>query len=87
MKIVWDEPKRKANIAKNGVDFADIGEEFFASALVAPAKTAGRWQAVGRLGNFAVLVIFRPLGSEALSIISARPASRKERKIVDGRSA
>lgn len=29
MEIVWDEPKRLANIAKHGIDFADIGEDFF----------------------------------------------------------
>ena len=28
MIIVWDEPKRLANIAKHGIDFADIGPDF-----------------------------------------------------------
>jgi uncharacterized protein len=85
VKITWDEPKRKANVAKHGVDFADIGEEFFAAAIVVPGKD-GRWKAIGWLGRFIALVIFRPLGAEALSIVSARPASRKERKVVHGRS-
>jgi hypothetical protein len=87
VKIIWDEPKRKSNIAKHGVDFAGVGEEFFASAIVVPVKKEGRWQAIGWLGSFVAFVIFRPLGAEALSIISARPASLKERKIVNGRSA
>jgi uncharacterized DUF497 family protein len=44
---------------------------------------AGRWKALGRLGNIIVAMIFKPLGSEGLAIISARVASRKERKFVN----
>jgi uncharacterized protein len=81
MKIVWDEPKRLANLAKHGIDFADIGEEFFVSAIVRQAKR-GRQAAIGRLDGV-VAVIFAMLGTEGLSIISARPANRKERKMLD----
>jgi uncharacterized DUF497 family protein len=80
MTIVWDEPKRHANLAKHGIDFASIGPEFFLSAQVIPAK-AGRWAAVGYLDS-AIVVIFMTLGTEAISLISARPASRKERSIL-----
>ena len=38
MLIVWDEPKRKANLAKHGMDFADLDAEFLLDALVIPAK-------------------------------------------------
>ena len=34
MKIVWDQPKRLANIAKHRLDFASLTEEFFSDALV-----------------------------------------------------
>jgi uncharacterized DUF497 family protein len=34
MKIVWDEPKRLANLDKHGLDFADLNETFFENALV-----------------------------------------------------
>jgi len=80
MEIVWDEPKRLANIAKHGIDFADIGEDFFLSALVREAKD-GRYAAIGRL-NGIIVVIFAVLGSEGVSIISARPASRRERELL-----
>jgi len=30
MKIVWDEPRRLANLDKHGLDFADLDELFFA---------------------------------------------------------
>tara|TARA_R110002167_G_scaffold231530_1_gene436739 strand:- start:527 stop:772 length:246 start_codon:yes stop_codon:yes gene_type:complete len=80
MEIVWDEPKRLANIAKHGIDFADIGEDFFLAALVREAKD-GRYAAIGRL-NGIIVVIFAVLGSEGVSIISARPASRRERELL-----
>jgi uncharacterized DUF497 family protein len=83
VKITWDEPKRTSNFAKHGVEFAAIGEEFFASAIVVPAKL-GRSQAIGKLGGIVISVIFAPIGAEGLVIISARPASRKERTFING---
>jgi uncharacterized DUF497 family protein len=29
VKIVWDEPKRLANLEKHGLDFADLDEAYF----------------------------------------------------------
>ncbi|MGD0636053.1 MAG: BrnT family toxin [Beijerinckiaceae bacterium] len=81
MKIVWDEPKRIANLAKHGLDQAAITFEFFLSARIAPAK-AGRFQALGLFNGEPVSVIFKPLGTEAFSIVSMRPANAKERKFL-----
>ena len=85
MNILWDEPKRAANLEKHGIDFADIDESFFAYAIVRPAKH-GRYSAIGRIAGIVtvvfVTVIFAAVGTEAISIISARPASVKERKIL-----
>ena len=47
VKIVWDQPKRLANIAKHRLDFASLTEEFFADALVISAKS-GRYLAIGK---------------------------------------
>lgn len=81
MKIVWDEQKRQKNIAKHDLDFADLPLEFFVHAYTGPAKD-GRFKAVGEFnGRIIVAVVFRPLGSEALSLISMRRANRKERSI------
>lgn len=77
IKIVWDEPKREQNLAKHGMDFADL--EFFESAVVLPAAQ-GRFMAINVLVNGIVTVVFARLGSEGISIISMRRASRKERK-------
>ena len=81
MKIVWDEPKRNANLAKHGIDFADITEDFFADALIGAAKS-DRYFAIGEM-NGIIVVIFATLGTEGVSIISARPASAKERKLLE----
>ena len=48
--IVWDEPKRQANLVKHGLDFASVTLEFFSSARIATAK-AGRYQALGLLNG------------------------------------
>ncbi|MCW2286385.1 uncharacterized DUF497 family protein [Rhodoblastus acidophilus] len=79
MVITWDERKRLANLAKHGLDFSDLTPEFFQSSIVFPAK-AGRHLAIGRMGNvYFAAVVFVPLGSEAISVVSMRPASKKER--------
>jgi uncharacterized protein len=75
MKIVWDESKRWTNLAKHGLDFAD----FFAAAAAGPADK-GRFVAVGDWAGIAITVVFRPLGAEAVSVISMRPTSRTERR-------
>ena len=79
MKIVWDEPKRITNLESRGLDFAALTVEFFETATVVPAKL-DRFMAIGEFnGEIILAVVFRPLGSEAISVISMRRASRKER--------
>lgn len=81
MLLIYDETKRLTNLAKHGLDFADLDVEFFVSAKVIEAK-ANRYMAIGEFrGAIIIAVVFRPLGSEALSIISMRPASTKERSL------
>jgi uncharacterized DUF497 family protein len=55
----------------------------FERSVVVPGKR-DRLIAVGRLANGIVVVVFVALGIEGISIISMRPASRKERKLLDG---
>ena len=79
MKVVWDEPKRRQNIAKQGLDFASLTVDFFENARIEDAKS-GRFLAVGEFEGVTIIaVVFRPLGSKALSIISMRRASKAER--------
>ena len=79
--IVWDEPKRQTNLARHGLDFADLDEWFFLEAVTVPAKE-GRHMAIGHLGNGTIAVVFALLGTEGVSVISMRPASRKERSLL-----
>jgi uncharacterized DUF497 family protein len=81
MRIVWDEPKRIANIHKHsGLDFANLTEDFFIGALTRPAK-GGRFMAIGEDRNGVISVVFAIYGIEAISVISMRPASKNERKL------
>lgn len=80
MKIVWDEPKRLSNIDKHGLDFADLTVAFFEAAAIYPARW-GRSFAFGHFGDQVLTVVFAPLGTEAISVVSMRPASPKERKL------
>ena len=80
MKIVWDEPKRLANLDKHGLDFADLDEVFFDTALVLPSYR-NRWLGIGENIRGVIVVVFVTLGKKGISLISMRPASAKERKL------
>lgn len=80
--ITYDEPKRLSNIAKHdGLDFASLTVKFFDAAAIFPAKE-DRLLAIGEFEGTVIAVVFQPLGTEALAIISMRPASRKERNLL-----
>jgi uncharacterized protein len=82
MKIVWDEPKRLANIEKHRLDFAALDEEFFLTSTIRAAK-AGRLMAIGRMIDGIVAVILVRLG---FTIISMRPANPNERRLFDDKT-
>lgn len=80
VRIIWDEPKRLANLDKHGMDFAILDLEFFEMARIVEARH-GRLMAIGHLGIVGPLtVIFALLGSEAIAVISMRMASERERR-------
>lgn len=82
MIITWDEPKRLANLAKHGFDFAALDEAFFLASVIVPVKN-GRYMAIGRLADGTIAVVFAYLGTEGLSVISMRKADKQERKLVE----
>ncbi|MCY4006755.1 MAG: BrnT family toxin [Rhodobacteraceae bacterium] len=79
--ITWDEHKRKTNLAKHDMDFEDLDESFFLDSVTVPAKE-GRSMAIGQLAGNTIAVVFLPLGSEGVAVISMRPASQKERNLL-----
>lgn len=83
MRIVWDDRKRQSNLRKHGLDFSSLTFEFFEGAIVRPARDH-RMIAFGRVdGTLVAAVVFRPLGTEAISVVSMRPASARERWLRD----
>lgn len=80
MIILWDEPKRQANLAKHGLDFADLNEAFFANAVFVPGKN-NRWRGIGVDVDGVICVVFARYGQEGVSVISMRPANLAERNL------
>ena len=83
--MIWDEPKRAANLDKHGLDFARFvdGFEFDTAIRIAarPSRTGRpRFRLVGEFDGEAVVVaVVSPLGTEAISLVSLRHATAKER--------
>nr|WP_137829753.1 BrnT family toxin [Methylobacterium sp. L1A1] len=90
MVFTYDEPKRQANIAKHGFDFAEFEDAFsfdrFLSLPTQPSRITGR-ERFKLLGSWreetVVIVIVSPLGTEAIDIVSIRRANPKERAAYD----
>lgn len=80
--IIWDEPKRAANLEKHGLDFADAPEFDWAGAFVIPARD-GRQKAIGLFRGRVIAIVFKTLGTQALAMISMRRAGKKERRLFD----
>jgi uncharacterized DUF497 family protein len=80
----WDEAKREANLVKHGIDFVDA-VEIFADPLrierVDRQREHGeeRHQVVGAVGEQVLFVVYTLRGG-AQRMISARRASRNERR-------
>lgn len=82
MKLVWDERKRLANLTKHKLDFADVIFFDWEGCHISKAHS-GRSKAVGRFRDGTSVVVYATLGTEAMSVISFRPASAKERKVLE----
>lgn len=77
----WDETKRRANLAKHGVDFAEVEEFDWQAATVETdlRRNYGepRFIAIGTFDGQMHVIIFTPR-KNAIRIISFRRAKRKE---------
>ena len=79
--IEWDAAKRRGNLAKHGLDFADALGVLEDPCLLLPERTSGeeyRAMAIGRLADVHVCLIFTLRGT-VLRVISMRKARRDER--------
>jgi uncharacterized DUF497 family protein len=88
VRFEWDEAKAKSNRRKHGVSFADAMLVFADPfAMVEQDRLeAGelRWQTLGLVGGMVLLLVAHTVRDEdqdgIIRIISARKATRKERK-------
>lgn len=81
MCFEWDEEKRRANVDKLGLDFADAWALFDAPMLAALniREDYGEDRWVGFLKNFIVVVVYAESGADTVRIISLRKALKHER--------
>ncbi len=83
MEFEWDEAKNRANVSKHGIGFQTAKRIFEGPVLTRldSRRDYGEMRdlSVGRVGP-AVLVVAHTTRGAHLRLISARPASRKERR-------
>ena len=80
--ITWDEPKRRENIKKHGLDLADL-ESVFDQPMISVEDSRQsygelRVQSLGMWQGRVVFLVWTPRGDETAHIISYRYADRKE---------
>lgn len=84
MNFAWDERKRRSNLAKHGVDFADLEPLFEGLTVTIPDErfeySEARFLTAGFLEE-RLLVVAHTETDEMIRIISARKATRHEKKI------
>jgi uncharacterized protein len=79
----WDPEKAASNLAKHGVDFADVIPVFFDEMAITIPDEHGdeeRFATIGADALNRVLVVVYTWRSENIRIISARRAVRRERR-------
>ncbi|QDZ40762.1 hypothetical protein FRE64_12915 [Euhalothece natronophila Z-M001] len=85
MKFEWDENKAKSNVVKHGITFLEAVTIFadpyllFTEDSQHSQKEEREW-AIGETENGSLIVVVFTIRDEKIRIISARKASRTERK-------
>ncbi|WP_434478492.1 BrnT family toxin [Gemmatimonas sp.] len=77
----WDERKAETNLQKHGVAFSLailVWDDMQLRIVEADARPEPRWMAIGTVLDRVLTVVFTQSG-DTIRVISARPASRKER--------
>lgn len=89
MRIEWDQAKNETNKTKHGIDFETaqlvFDDPFCVNFVERVTDREERWHAIGSIEDVIILVVvhtYREEGSEeAIRIISARLATRRERRL------
>lgn len=82
MRFEWDEVKRATNLAKHGVDFADVPELFSGPMLIGhdTRREYGEPRQIGFgfMRGRLVALAFTKRGPDTIRVISARKANKRE---------
>ena len=82
VRFEWDEKKRRANLAKHGIDFLEAAEMFQGPMLVAVDNRVDygedRLIGVGLSKGRVLVVVFTELGPDIIRVISLRKATKNE---------
>lgn len=85
MKLEWDEAKRQRTLQTRGLDFADVMQIEWETAISFDDDREDygeeRWVCLGLLRGQWVVVAYTFRG-DALRVISMRKASRRERRMI-----
>ena len=80
--ISWDESKRRANLRKHGIDFAQIETVFDLPMITVEDERDNygevRLQSLGLWNNRVVFLAWTPRDDDTAHLISCRYANRKE---------
>ena len=89
MSYEWDPAKARANFAKHGVHFADavtVLEDDLALTMLDPSSDLEeRWITLGRNALGRVIVVVYTWRGENVRLISARPATAREKSQYEDR--
>ena len=85
IEFEWDEAKNQANIREHGISFEMAKRIFDRPVLASPDRRKNygedRYVSIGQAGYTALIVVAYTRRDGRIRLISARPASRKERQI------
>ncbi len=84
MDFAWDPAKAATNFAKHGIHFADaifVLEDDFARTIHNPgSEEEERWITIGLDALGRILVVVYTWRGKRIRLISARPATRREKR-------
>ena len=84
MDFEWDPAKARSNLSKHGVRFSDVEPAFYDEFALSMAdkfsRAEERFLLVGRDATGRVITVSYTYRVDSIRIISARPATKSERK-------
>ena len=83
VQLEWDPDKRKANLKKHKIDFANAAQMFEGPMLQAPDLREDygeeRFAGIGRVNHRVVTIVFSEPEPDVIRVISMRKATKQER--------